>query len=162
MKSKKNNEKYLYLLAYGKPPNCIGYTHDKKTAKTFVKQRRNGEYVKVAMEDLEGIKLDDYKFVCDYYGYIMSDDEFTYWTEAWSQYKCDMIHYIHSLGEELFALKLSKKEFKEIEPLLKILSQYHHDYIHGIIDEYDEFDGYGNSQYFNYYNIIKYFVDNVL
>ena len=162
-KSKKNNEEYLYLLAYGKnEPTCIGYTHDKETAKRFVKQRYHGEYVKVSMEDLKDVKLDDYKFVSDYHGYIMSEDEFTYWTEAWAQHRCDIMHYIHSLGEALFALKLSKKEYKEIEPLLQILSQYHHDYTHGIIDEYDEFDGYGESQYYNYHNIIKYFVENAL
>lgn len=163
-KRKDGKPKHLYLLAYGKEPNtiCIGYTHDKLIKNLFMQQRKEAkkhpDFIKLNMEDIEHVKLNDYDFVQVYYDFVVSEDEITYFSEAFGQYMCDAMSYINSFAENLYYLKLNDEDSDIILPLMQVLDEFHHDYTHGIVDDYESYSG----EYYNYHNALQFFLKEVL
>ena len=89
---------------------------------------------------------------------FLTEDEFTYWSEAWYQYLSELVSYKLARFTELVnVLRLDKKEQKKINKMLEILTEFARDYNHGLIND-DE----AQYTYFNYKNIFEYFINVVL
>jgi hypothetical protein len=147
------------MCHYGNSHGRKAFTLDKETLKLFKKQRKGKPYSygkrlvetipDAFFDNSENLELEMY----NENGWIITSEEFNHFIESWRDYQYQSIVSIDDFINLLSVLKLSKAEINKIMPLIDVLSEYRHDFVTGVVDEYEE-----TNSYYNYHKAIGFFV----
>ena len=157
----------IYLV-YFKPKKgkkeLLGFTRDRDDFELFMEQRKDKKGYKYRVVDeldyprgyFDSMEMFD-KEIADAFGYMITNEEYAYFIEAWNDYQAASIDDIKRFLEDIQFLNFTKKEKTYVKKLCKVLNEYAHDYTHGIVDEVEE-----TGTYYNMENAIKFFVEHIL